>query len=79
MRGHCADICPGNRKGNKVMLFREHVKEAMGSLPVLDKKMNHKERRYWEKVERKAYKKLVKKERLKKKKKRKDKKSKGGE
>ena len=69
LKGHSADLCPNTKNSSKVDLFKKHVKEAMEEFPVVDKNMNSKERRYWHKVEKKAYKKLVKREKLKKKKK----------
>jgi hypothetical protein len=72
-KGHSAEICPEVGKVSKLDLFREHVNEAMKEIPSGEVKLNFKERRYWDKVNNKAYKKLLKKEKLKKNKKKKDK------
>jgi hypothetical protein len=69
-KGHSADICPQVNRNSKLELFRVHVKEAMQELPDA-KHLNFRERRYWDKVEKKAFKNLLKKHKLKKKKKKK--------
>ena len=67
-KGHSADICPEISGNWKLELFRTHVKEAMVEMPEMQDQMNCKERRYWEKVEKKAFKNLLKKQKIKKKK-----------
>ena len=61
LKGHSAEICTMVNKEGKIELFRRHVKEAMKEIPETSKNMNFKERRYWDKVEKKAFKNLLKK------------------
>lgn len=75
IQGHNEGLCPNKKRSDKLSLFREHVREAMVEFPDISGFMNCKERRYWEKVGKKAYKKLMKMQKLKKKKKSKTKKS----
>lgn len=69
LTGHPFAECPKKCKISKAQLFKSHVKEAMKSLPDFDRKLNCKERKYWEKVKTKAFKKIVKINKLRKKKK----------
>lgn len=66
-KGHSDELCPEVGKMSKLDLFREYVNEAMDEMPSGDRS-DFKERRYWQKVNNKVYKKLLKKEMLKKKK-----------
>ena len=65
IQGHLAEDCSGFKGDNKVELFRMHVKEALTELPEFHENMNCKERRYWDKVEKKAFKTLLKKKKIK--------------
>lgn len=58
LKGHDSDHCC--KGDNKLELFRLHVKEAMSEFPEVHANMNCKERKYWDKVEKKAFKKLLK-------------------
>ena len=66
--GHPFSQCPQNKRDKKANLFRQHVKQALTKLPEFSRKLNKNERRYWEKVKNKAFKKAFKKRKLKKKK-----------
>lgn len=69
LTGHPFAECPKKCKISKAQLFKVHVKEAMKNLPEFDRKLNCKERKYWEKVRNKAFKRTVKLNKLRKKKK----------
>lgn len=63
--GHSAQDCPQSKQ-EKAELFKLHVKEALRALPVISDQMNFREKRYWKKIENKAFKKLMKKQKKKK-------------
>jgi hypothetical protein len=64
MTGHPFNECPKKSKSRKVDLFKKHVKEALSKIPEFSRKLNKRERRYWEKVKNKAFKKCLKKRKI---------------